>query len=231
MRGRQLIERAEMPDGTSLELATEGGRFVVRAGGGALMGSGAHGSEDALAELGVELCAGQSGVRVLIGGLGMGFTLRRCLDLLPADARVTVGEYSEALVRWNTPPDGPLASLAGEPLLDERADLAMGDFVRVLKASKERYDSIQLDLDNGPDSFTSKGNGWLYGPGGLRLLKGRLRPGGRLAIWSAYSEPRFERRMAQAGFRAKSVVARERGGLQYPGKGARHVIFVGDVRG
>ena len=159
----------------------------------------------------------------------MGFTLRRCLDLLPASAHVTVGEYSEALVRWNTPPDGPLAELAGEPILDPRTSIAMGDFVALLKGSKDRYDSIQLDLDNGPDSFTSRGNGWLYGPAGLRLLRSRLRPHGRLAIWSAYSEPRFERRMSSHGFRAKSVVARERGGLVYPGKGARHVIFVGDT--
>jgi spermidine synthase len=184
------------------------------------MSSRAHGSEEAMAELACADLATRAGARVLVGGLGMGFTLRAVLDALGADARVTVAELVAAVVDWNR---GPLADLAGRPLADARVAVEIADVGAVLRAATARHDAILYDVDNGPQALTRKRNQILYGPQGLALVKRALRPGGRFAVWSASPDERFAAQLRRAGFAAvdvHTVPARGRAG------GPKHTIFV-----
>jgi spermidine synthase len=214
----QELERAPVPGGGDLALWRRGDEFSIRAGTQELMNSRMHGSEETLAARG---CAGHERVRdacVLVGGLGMGFTLRACLDHLGPDARVDVAELVPAVVRWNR---GPLAPLAARPLDDARVHLYEIDVVELIRGSREVYDAILLDVDNGPAALASGSNARLYGAGGLAEAARALAPGGVYALWSPEDDRRFTERLRRAGFtvRTERVAAR-------PGGGGRHVLWL-----
>jgi spermidine synthase len=203
-----------------LVLARRGEEWAVRAGGHVLMTSRAHGSEEALARL--ALAALDRPPRtVLLGGLGLGFTLRSALDALPAEARVVVAELSPALVAWNR---GPVAHLAGRPLDDPRVRLAGGDVAARIAEARAAFDAILLDVDNGPAPLARPGNAGLYGGRGAAACAGALRGGGVLAVWSAGPDETYLARLERAGLRAEARTVPARGGAA---GGPRHVIFLG----
>jgi spermidine synthase len=214
----ETIDRAHAPDGAELVLARRGGEWVIRASGRVLMSSRTHASEEALATL--ALARAPAAKAVLVGGLGLGFTVRAALDLLPERARVTVAELVPAVVAWNR---GPLAPLAGGPLEDPRVTVAEADVATV--ATGARWDAILLDVDNGPSPLAHAMNARLYGEAGLATFRGALRDGGVLAVWSAGADPTFVDRLGRAGFAAEArpVAAAASGGQ-------RHVVFVGVKR-
>jgi spermidine synthase len=179
-----------------------------------------HGSEEALATLACKGARMAEAPCVLVGGLGMGFTLRACLDTLPDDAVVVVAELVPAVVEWNR---GPLGPLAGRPLEDRRTQVEVGDVANVLRAARCRFDAILLDVDNGPRAFTQNVNGALYSEAGLASARTALKPGGTLAVWSAWGDRKFEHRLRYAGFEVRTEHVRAR--LKKGGPG--HVIFVG----
>jgi spermidine synthase len=208
---------AQVPGGLELILRERDGEFVLWAGGYELMSSRVHGSEVALARIG---CAGlPRGSRVLVGGLGMGFTLRAALDLLPHGASVTVAEISPAVVDWNR---GCLAQLAGAPLADPRVEARVADVRDILAEARDAWDAVLLDVDNGPESVLLDGNDGLYGQAGLSSAYAALRPGGMLAVWSAWADRQFTRRLRAAGFQAEARHVRLREGQG----GTRATIFV-----
>jgi spermidine synthase len=221
MRPRELIAESTTPDGESLTLTLERGEHVVRVRGETLMTARMSGSEQAMATLASQ--AGKLGeaARVLVGGLGMGFTLRAVLDQAALSAKIKVIELLPDVVAWNR---GPLASLAQHPLDDPRVDVRTGDLLDCLAESGlgpgSGFDAILLDIDNGPEAFTVRGNDRLYHHAGLALLRGALRDGGVIVLWSAFRSPAFERRLRRAGFEVRTETVRARAG-----KGARHTLF------
>lgn len=217
----ELIDSSPVPGtGGEMRLYRRGRDYSIMVNNSELMNSRAHGSEDALAELACARIAGRPSPRVLIGGLGMGYTTAAALRRLGADARVTVAELVPAVVEWNR---GPLSDLAGHPLQDSRVTVREIDVARVLKVEKQVYDAILLDVDNGPEAMTRTGNQWLYSREGLDAAFGALRPGGVLAVWSAGPDRAFSKRLEQAGFTVDEVRVRARG----PDKGERHTIWLG----
>jgi spermidine synthase len=211
-----IVEAAKAPDGTQLLLASRGTEWEVRAGGHTLMSNRTHGSEMALARLAFEKVPDAK--RVLLGGLGLGFSLRATLDLLPPDGRIVLAELSPALLRWNRERVG---ELAGNPLQDARVQVSVGDVCERIAEAAGCYDGILLDVDNGPLALVHETNDRLYGDAGIRRCLRSLRRGGVLTVWSAGPDERYLRRLRRAGFdaTAKSVAAR-------PGGGKRHVVFV-----
>lgn len=219
MKPWDLLGRAEAPDGTVLTLMRRDRETVIFANGKILMSSRMHGSEEALAAFGLQRDGARAPRAVLIGGLGLGYTLRAALDLLPADARVTVAELVPAVVAWHS---GPLGPLAAHPLRDRRVTLVAGDVLDVLQSRTSRFDTILLDVDNGPDAFTTAGNAGLYGDRGLAATHRSLEPGGTLAVWSAWEDRKFEQRLRYQGFSVE--VRRVRARLKQGGP--RHTIFL-----
>jgi hypothetical protein len=185
MKPWHTIDTAEAADGKKLVLQERDGVYVIRVGGHELMSSARHESEEALAEVGLENCSGNSPT-VLIGGLGLGYTLRAALDRLPPTASVIVVEVSPAVVAWNR---GPLAHLAGAPLEDPRATVEVSDVGRFTARTPLRFDSVLLDVDNGPTALSRSSNQQLYAAAGLNAFRRALRPGGRLVVWSAGPAP------------------------------------------
>ncbi|MBX3250538.1 MAG: hypothetical protein KF901_25400 [Myxococcales bacterium] len=226
MKRSELLAQAKTPAGATITLTLEADSYVVRVAGSMLMSSRMSGSEEVMAQL---ACAPLmerrvARPRVLVGGLGLGFTLRATLDALGPDAEVVVSELLPCLVEWNR---GPLAHLASAPLDDPRATLSIGDLGALLRRATPRsYDALLLDVDNGPEAFTVPSNDWLYGPGGLAAARASLRPGGMLVVWSAFQAPPFERALRAAGFRPEVVPVRARGAIK---KGSRHFLYVGHV--
>ena len=218
MKPTETLARETTSDGEELVLSRRDGIYLLSVDGMELMSSRSHGSEDALARLACAAIAGSKAPRVLVGGLGFGYTLRAALDLLPPQARVVVCEVFPALLAWNR---GPLAELAGRPLEDPRVRAVRAD-VRSLLGGGERFDAILLDVDNGPEAFTLRSNESLYTAGGLASLSRSLTEKGVLAIWSAAADPAFESRLRRAGFDAWTERASARGGA----KGRRDAIFV-----
>ncbi len=216
-----LLDRSPIPgSGGELRLYQRGEEFSIAiAGGGELMSSRVHGSEEALAELACTHLAGHPAPRLLIGGLGMGFTLAAALRHLPASADVLVAELLPAVVEWNR---GVLGTLAGHPLDDERARVQVGDVGQLLRAHRRAFDAILLDVDNGPEGLTRRENDWLYSMTGLETAFDALQPGGVLTVWSAGGDPVFTERLRQAGFEVEAQRVRAFG----PGKGARHTIWI-----
>jgi spermidine synthase len=219
MKSWETLGQARTPDGATVTLTRSGGEHVIRVDGQYLMSSRMHGSEDALAAHACREARLTRRPSILVGGLGMGFTLRATLDLLPPDATVLVVELLPAVVVWNR---GLLGDLAGHPLGDPRVEVEVADVGSVMGASADRFDAILLDVDNGPAAFTTWENDRLYDARGLAAARAALTPRGVLAVWSATDDPRFQRRLRRAGFSVEVERARAHGG-----KGPRHTIFVG----
>ncbi|MDZ7662626.1 spermidine synthase [Thiohalophilus sp.] len=218
----KLLDSATVPgNGGKLQLYQRGDEFSIKlAGRGELMSSRVHGSEEALAE---QTCSrlGTANPRVLIGGLGMGFTLAAALAHCGEQAAITVAELVPAVVAWNR---GPLGVCAGYPLRDPRVSVQEGDVAQQITRGEQYYDAIVLDVDNGPEGLTHKKNNWLYGMDGLNAMYGALRPGGVLAVWSAGAAPEFMQRLHKVGFEVDEVKVRAHGK-----KGARHIIWFARV--
>ena len=212
------LGRAKLPAG-ELVLSQRGDEFVLRIAGVELMNSRSHNSEAQLAVLGCAQLTATPGARVLVGGLGMGFTLRSALSTLPADAHVIVCELIAEVVEWNR---GPLADLAARPLEDPRVELRTADVSRSIAAGASApFGAILLDVDNGPGAFTAPGNAALYGVDGLQSVRRALVPGGALAVWSVEDDQKFSGRLTAVGFRvAKHRVPARLGG------GAHHTLWV-----
>lgn len=215
---RELIDTAAVPGGERLRLFRRGDDFMIMLEGNELMSSRMSGSEDALAVMTCERLGGRPAPHLLIGGYGMGFTLRAALAALGADAQVSVAELVPQIIAWAR---GPMATLAAGCLDDPRVRLTVGDVAQLIREGQGRYDAILLDVDNGPDGLTRDGNGGLYSVRGLAAAKAALRSGGILAVWSAGPDKSFTARLGHAGFRVEEVVVRARAN----GKGARHVIW------
>lgn len=243
MRAWVLIERAETPDGGALELWQRGDEFSIRTAGRELMGSAQHGSEQRLAELALaalgqvalgQVALGQAALgqaalargasghaaapRVLIGGLGFGYTLAAALSGLGPKARVVVAEISPAVIAWNR---GALGALAGQPLRDPRVLVRAVDVIDDLMHAEEPFETILLDVDNGPSALSQARNAWLYGERGLERLHAALSPGGVLGVWSAGPDPRFVRRLRARRFRVD-----EHRVPAFGTRGKRHTIWI-----
>ncbi len=218
----KILDTAPIPgNGGELQLSQRGSEFSISiVGGGVLMSSRAHGSEDALAELTCSKIAGRSRPRVLIGGLGMGFTLAAALHHLGSNAEVVVAELIPAVVVWNR---GPLGEAAGYPLKDERTTVREGDVAKILKGERQAYDAILLDVDNGPAGMTRKKNSWLYTLDGLTASYAALRPKGILAVWSAGPDRDFTQCLRKAGFKVNQARVRE-----HDNKGKLHTIWLAE---
>jgi spermidine synthase len=216
---RVLIDTAQVPGGGELRLMRRGEELSIMLGANELMNSRLSGSEEALAGLAWERISRRRPTAMLIGGLGMGFTLRAALRLLPSDAQVTVAELVPAIVRWAR---GPMAELFGGSLDDPRVSVAMADVADLIDSAGAAFDAILLDVDNGPDGLTREENDRLYALPGLRRARAALRPGGVLAVWSSAPDAAFTRRLGAAGFAVEEVPVRARGGR----KGARHLIWL-----
>jgi SAM-dependent methyltransferase len=204
----RTLDRALLPDGSEMTLARRGEEHSIRIDGDVLMTSNSHGSEEKLAERG---CAGLDALpqaRVLVGGLGMGFTARAALAALRSDAIVDVVELVGAVVRWNRELIGHLADA---PLLDPRVQLVEGDVAVAIGTARERYDAILLDVDNGPEAFTARENKHLYSLEGLRRARRALRPGGVVAIWSMFESREFTARLREANLETRLVRVRANG--------------------
>jgi spermidine synthase len=212
---------ALIPDnGGTLTLAQRDKEFSIRLSGirGELMNSRVHGSEEALAELGCARLGKVPGARVLVGGLGMGFTLAATLGIVGPSAVVTVAELIPEVVDWNR---GPLGECAGHPLLDDRTRVHIGDVAALIAATEGGFDAVLLDVDNGPEGLTHDDNQWLYSLPGLQAIHRSLSGEGMLAVWSAGPDPLFVIRLKKTGFHASVRSVRAR-----PGKGSHHTIFL-----
>ena len=193
--------------------------YIILADGKPLMSSRMHGSEEALATLACERAGTLDDPCVLVGGLGMGFTLRAALNVLPPGATMIVAELVPAVVEWNR---GPLASLAERPLEDRRVRVFEGDVLDALRGNRAGFDAVILDVDNGPRAFTDASNAALYTNEGIATARGALRDNGVLAVWSAWEDRKFEQRLRYAGFTVK--VTRVRARLKKGGP--RHTLFL-----
>ena len=224
MKAWELLGEAQAPDGTDIRLTRRDDEYLILANGKPLMSSRLHGSEEALATLGCSRARALPEPRVLVGGLGMGFTLRAVLDVLPDRAIVTVAELVPEVIAWNR---APLAGLAAHPLKDRRVRIQTGDVGFVLRAHPDGFDAVLLDVDNGPAAFTATTNAGLYDNSGVAAAFAALRPAGTLAVWSAWEDRKFEQRLRFHGFDVE--VARVRARLKKGGP--RHTIFVAHKNG
>ena len=220
MKPLELIGQTLAPNGIDMKLTRRGNEYIIFANGKSLMSSRMHGSEEALATLACRRVRTMEQPCVLVGGLGMGFTLRAALDFLPRDTMVVVAELVPAVVEWNR---GPLGLLAGHPLKDKRVRVDVGDVAVTLSSSPGRFDAVLLDVDNGPAAFTASGNAGIYDDRGLAATRAALKVGGVLAVWSAREDRKFEQRLRYGGFAVE--VERVRSRLKKGGP--LHVIFLG----
>ncbi|WP_374530684.1 spermidine synthase [Novosphingobium sp.] len=219
---RELLGTAQVPGGEELRLFAHGRDFMIVLGHNELMSTRMRGSEEALATLTAERLNGVPAQRWLIGGYGMGFTLRAALKVLDAKARITVAELVPEIIEWAR---GPMAAVAEGCLDDPRVQLRMDDVADAILLAPEPLDAILLDVDNGPDGLVRAENNRIYSKGGLRHAMRALRPGGVLAIWSAARDPKFTRRLEDSGFEVEEVEVRARVDASGKGKGPRHIIW------
>jgi spermidine synthase len=223
MTPRELLATAQIPGGDEMRLYRRGEDHMILLERTELMSTRMSGSEEALATLTAERLGDRPKQRWLIGGYGMGFTLRAALKVLPANAEVTVAELVPEIMEWA---EGPMADLNAAGLADKRTRIHMGDVAEPIRNGARGFDAILLDVDNGPDALVRAANQWLYEPGGLAITKAALKPGGVLAIWSAGSDSRFSKTLLQAGFRVEEQEVRGRSN----GKGPHHFIWFASLR-
>lgn len=220
-----LLDTATVPgDGGELRLMRRGDEYAIMVGPIALMNSRLSGSEEALATLVAARLADRPAPCILIGGLGMGFTLRAALAVLPEKAQVVVSELVPAVADWAR---GPMSPLFGDSLADRRVQILVGDVADHIAAGQGAYDAILLDVDNGPEGLTRQGNDGLYQVAGLARSRAALRSGGVLAVWSSHPSPRFTQRLRAAGFQAEEVPTAAR----RTGRGGRHMIWLATRQG
>jgi len=216
----RLLDTAVVPGGEgSLRLLQRGTEFSIRLDRYELMNSRLSGSEEALAEIACDRIRGRNAPSMLIGGLGMGFTLRAALAALGPDASVTVAELVPAVIRWA---GGPMREVFGSSLADPRVSIREADVGALIRSGASQFDAILLDVDNGPDGLTREANDALYEPAGLRAAHRALRSGGVLAIWSAQPDPKFTLRLRKTNFdvdELKVPVGGSRGGK-------KHIIWI-----
>jgi spermidine synthase len=225
MRHWKQLGEASIP-GTDQTLYLYQGKddfFIKLSGGHELMSSRKHGSEEALGRLPCRRLKQADSARVLIGGLGMGFTLAAVLAVVGSGAKVTVAELISEVVDWNR---GPLGERSGNPLDDPRTRVHVGDVAKLLRKSHACFDVIALDVDNGPDGLTKRANDWLYSTPGIAAAQDALSPGGILAYWSAGPDQAFHDRLRCCGFLVEEVSVYAHGN-----KGARHTIWLASVEG
>lgn len=219
------LDAAPIPGGGTLKLMRRGeDEFSITLGHNELMNSRLRGSEEALASLAIERIGQRSSPRFLIGGLGMGFTLRAALAALPKDAEVVVAELIPAVIAWAR---GPLAAIFAGCLDDPRVSMREADVVTAIREARNSYDAILLDVDNGPDGLMVEANDRLYDHAGLGHAKAALRQGGVLAVWSAGPDRNFTQRLRQAGFAVDETTVRARAGAG----GAKHMIWLAAPQG
>lgn len=223
MTPREVIGVAEVPGGEPLRLVRHGRDFIIMLERNELMSSRMSGSEEALADMTLDRLSDPANARLLIGGYGMGFTLRAALKRLGPKGWACVVELVPGIIEWAR---GPMAELADGCLDDPRTQLVMGDVGAEIARSRGSWEAILLDVDNGPDGLTRDANNGLYTMRGLEKARAALAPGGVLAVWSAGPDPAFTRRMRDAGFAVEEVQVRAR----QNGKGPRHVIWFGRKR-
>ena len=224
MRPWELLDTAPVPgEGGDLRLYRRGDEYSIKAGPIELMNSRVHGSEDALAELACRRIGDRDQPRILIGGLGMGYTLSAALKELGPDAEVIIAELVPAVIEWNR---GPLAALAGHPLEDQRVTIHEGDVAQLIRSESNAYDAILLDVDNGPEGLTRKENNALYSQAGLGAALMALKVGGIFGVWSISPDHAFCGRLRRSGFKVEEVRARARG----KHGGGRHMIWLGEKR-
>jgi spermidine synthase len=216
----ELLDVTQLPDdGGELRLMRRGTEYAIMSGAIELMNSRLSGSEEALAILAAERLASRAKPRVLIGGLGMGFTLRAALAAFPSEALIQVAELAPQVAAWAR---GPLAAVFAGCLDDPRVRLEIGDVAGMIAEAQPGWDAILLDVDNGPEGLSRKANDRLYDPAGLAMAKRALTPGGSLAVWSSAPNDNFTARLERAGYEVE--VARVRASNR--GRGARHVIWL-----
>jgi spermidine synthase len=218
MFGHQWISTAQVPDGVALHLMRLGAEFTIFLDRNELMSTRASGSEEALATMTCARLAGLGPAQLLIGGYGLGFTLRAALAALDHDADVTVAELVPEIIEWAR---GPMRDLTAGCLDDTRVLLVNDDIAMLIDAARDGYDAILLDVDNGPNGLTRPDNDHLYGGHGLRAAMTALKPGGILAVWSAETDAAFTERLLKAGFDVEEVAVPE----MASGDGVDHVIW------
>ncbi|MCW1429604.1 spermidine synthase [Novosphingobium sp. JCM 18896] len=218
MIARELLGTAQVPDGEELQLFRHDKDFMITLKRSDLMSTRMSGSEKALATMTVERLGGRKSPHLLIGGYGMGFTLRAALEVLDAGARATVAEIVPEIIEWAR---GPMAELTAGCLDDPRVTLLQADVALIIDGGDEDYDAILLDVDNGPEGITREANDRIYSKRGLKVARQALTPGGILAVWSSHADPKFARRLADSGFEVTERAVRARDN----GKGAKHVIW------
>jgi spermidine synthase len=215
------LDTAQIPnDGGELKLSQRGDEFSIKVSGkrGELMNSRVYNSEKALSQLGCAHIKPHCNAHILVGGLGMGYTLAAALKAVNADSKVTVAELVPEVVQWN---EGPLGNCAGKPLQDPRTRLHIGDVKELLISRQPTFDAILLDVDNGPKGLTHSDNNWIYSEYGLKDIYDTLQPNGMLAIWSAGPDYLFTVRLKKIGFRVDT-----RNIQASPRKGSQHTIFL-----
>jgi len=225
MRHWSLLGEAPIPD-TNQSLFLYQGKddfFIKISGGLELMSSRKHASEDALGSLPCKRLKQPETARVLIGGLGMGFTLAAVLAAVGAKAEVVVAELISGVIEWNR---GALGECSGYPLSDPRTRVHLGDVAKLLQKSRDCFDVIALDVDNGPEGLTKRANDWLYTMPGIAVAQAALRPGGVLAYWSAYPDRAFHDRLGRSGFKVEEITV-----FAHGKKGARHTIWLAGLEG
>ena len=221
MKQLNKLATAIIPNNSGeLVLLQRENEFSIKLSGarGVLMNSRVYNSEQELAKLGCAHIKNKEDAEVLVGGLGMGYTLATALACVTASARVTVAELIPEVVEWN---QGALGECAGKPLNDARSQVRLSDIADLIKQQQPHFDAILLDVDNGPEGMTNRDNNWLYSPAGLSALYNSLRPDGMLAVWSAGPDSMFMTQLKKAGFKVTDKTVRAR-----PGKGSRHTIFL-----
>lgn len=222
MKPLERLGEARTPDGTVIALYRHDGAYLIRADGVELMSTRRHLSEDRLAEVACEPIRERPAARVLIGGLGLGFTLRAALRMVGADAEVVVAELVAEVIEWNA---NPAYALSAEAMADPRVRVVHDDVINVLRANPGGFDAIMLDTDNGPDGMLMTENARLYAARGVAATVAALRPGGSIVYWSVGDDPRFVGMMQDARLVVQTMRVRA-----HETSGPMHTLYLATPR-